>query len=95
MTSKEIGVMLNITSRILDKEGVKSVSASNNVKNLIEELGMKQSYVAHKIGMHPKTFNALLNGRKTFDVMYVVPICKALGISPNELLGFSDPHIIE
>ena len=64
------------------------MSASNDVKRIIEERGIKQSFIAQKIGMHPKTFNALLNGRKVFDVIYVVPICEALGISPNELLGF-------
>lgn len=64
------------------------MKASSNVKKIIEDRGLKQSYVAQKIGLHPKTFNALLNGRKTFDVVYVVPICKALGITPNQLLGF-------
>lgn len=64
------------------------MSASNNVKKIIEERGLKQSYVAQKVGMHPKTFNALLNGRKTFDVIYLTPICEALDITPNELLGF-------
>lgn len=64
------------------------MSASSNVKKIIESRGLKQNYVAQQIGLHPKTFNALLNGRKTFDVVYVVPICNALGITPNQLLGF-------
>lgn len=66
------------------------LSVSSKVKKEIENKGLKQSYVAQKIGMNPKTFNGLLNGRKTFDVSYLIPICKAIGISPNELLGFSE-----
>ena len=65
------------------------MKVSSRVKQEIENKGLKQSYVAQKIGMNPKTFNGLLNGRKTFDVNYLVPICKAIGLSPNELLGFS------
>ncbi len=65
------------------------MKVSSKVKQEIENKGLKQSYVAQKIGMNPKTFNGLLNGRKTFDVNYLVPICKAIGLSPNELLGFS------
>ena len=65
------------------------MKVSSKVKQEIENKGLKQSCVDQKIGMNPKTFNGLLNGRKTFDVNYLVPICKAIGLSPNELLGFS------
>lgn len=64
------------------------MKAATNVKKIIESRGLKQSYIAEKVGLNPKTFNALLNGRKTFDVSFVVPICRALDITPNQLLGF-------
>lgn len=32
------------------------------LKERIREKGLKQSWVAHKIGVHPITFNAYLNG---------------------------------
>ena len=64
------------------------MKAATNVKKIIESRGLKQSYIAEKVGLNPKTFNALLNGRKTFDVSSVVPICRALDITPNQLLGF-------
>lgn len=35
----------------------------------------------------PEKFNALLRGRKRLTSDDVVPICKALGITPNELFG--------
>lgn len=58
---------------------------TNNIKAIMAEKGLKQRAVAEGAGLEYKKFNNLLNGRKTFDVMYVDPICKALGVTPNDL----------
>ena len=42
-------------------------------------------------GYDPKKFNALLRGRKRLTSDDVVPICKALGVTPNELFGIDHP----
>ena len=53
----------------------------------IEEKCLKQSAVARAAGYSPKQFNAMLKGRKRMTSDEVVPICKALGMTPNQLFG--------
>ncbi len=63
---------------------------SEVIYKVIDEKCMKQSAVARAAGYDPKVFNAMLKGRKRMTSDDVVPICKALGITPNELFGI-DP----
>lgn len=58
---------------------------------IIDEKCLKQSAVARAAGYDPKKFNALLRGRKRLTSDDVVPICKALGVTPNELFGIDHP----
>lgn len=53
----------------------------------IEEKCLKQSAVARAAGYSPKQFNAMQKGRKRMTSDDVVPICKALGMTPNQLFG--------
>lgn len=53
----------------------------------IEEKCLKQSAVARAAGYSPKQFNAMLKGRKRMTSDDVVPICQALGMTPNQLFG--------
>lgn len=53
----------------------------------IEEKCLKQSAVARAAGYSPKQFNAMLKGRKRMTSDDVVPIYKALGMTPNQLFG--------
>ena len=55
------------------------------VKTIIVRKGYKQSVIARKAGFTPTEFSNLLCGRKTFKADYVEPICKALGVTPNDL----------
>lgn len=63
------------------------MSATEMIYKIIDEKCLKQSAVARAAGYDPKKFNALLRGRKKMTSEDVVPICKALGITPNELFG--------
>ena len=63
------------------------MSATDMIYKIIDEKCLKQSAVARAAGYDPKKFNALLRGRKRLTSDDVVPICKALGITPNELFG--------
>lgn len=66
------------------------MSVAENIKRIIKDEGYKQSAIAQKVGMSEKQFNALLNGRKTFTADYLPKICKAIGRSPDEVLGFGE-----
>lgn len=61
------------------------MSATEMIYKIIDEKCLKQSAVARAAGYDPKKFNALLRGRKKMTSEDVVPICKALGVTPNEL----------
>ena len=47
--------------------------------------------MARAAGYDPNKINALLRGRKRLTSDDVVPICKALGVTPNELFGIDHP----
>lgn len=56
-----------------------------NIKRIMAEKGLKQKFVAEKADFTAQQFSDLLTGRKKFDVTYVIPICRALDVNPNEL----------
>lgn len=57
------------------------------IRSIIEQRGMKYAAVARTAGMTPRQLCDMLHGRKTFDVKYVISLCRALSITPNELFG--------
>ena len=57
----------------------------SNTKRIISERGLKNSFVAEKIGMDRKLFSAMLNGRKFVRLEHVKAISDVLGISPGKL----------
>lgn len=59
----------------------------DTIYKVINEKCLKQSAVARAAGYDPKKFNAILRRRKKMTSDDVVPICKALGVTPNELFG--------
>ena len=59
----------------------------DTIYKVIDEKCLKQSAVARAAGYDPKKFNAILRRRKKMTSDDVVPICKALGVTPNELFG--------
>lgn len=58
-----------------------------NIRSCIAKKGLKQNYIAEKAGFTPQEFSNILCGRKKFNTEYVVPVCRALGITANELFG--------
>lgn len=48
------------------------------IKQYLYENGIKQSYLAKKIGMSAPTLSALLNGKRSFEIEEYVSICNAL-----------------
>mgnify|MGYP003585385559 CR=1 FL=1 len=64
------------------------MTAAENLKMAIRMSGIKQYIIADRAGIDRKQFNSMLNGKKVFKVDYLPDICKALGTSPDKLLGF-------
>ena len=62
---------------------------TQTINQIITDRCLKQAAVARAAGYTPKQFNDLLKGRKRFTADDVVPICKALSITPNELFRYS------
>ena len=55
------------------------------IRNIINEKGLKQGAVARKAGFSDSQFSALLLGRKLFRAEYVPRVAFALGVMPNDL----------
>ncbi len=57
-----------------------------HIAYLIKSKGLKQSFVAEKAGLTDGELSNILNDRrKLLRVQHIAPLCKALGITPNEL----------
>jgi transcriptional regulator with XRE-family HTH domain len=68
---------------------MRSIVASN-VKRIIREKGYKQYAIGVRAGYRANKFNDMLNGRKIITDTDIPPICKALGVTPNELFELSE-----
>lgn len=66
------------------------MSVPENIYKTIEEKMLVQAKVAKRAGYTPKAFNDMLKGRKLILADDVLKISKALGVSPNELLGYEE-----
>lgn len=61
------------------------MNVPNRILEIIESKNMCQSRVARSAGFDPKLFNAMLHGRKIIRPEYIEPICRSLGVTPNDL----------
>jgi transcriptional regulator with XRE-family HTH domain len=67
---------------------MKSISTvAINTKRFIESGGYKQVAIAKKAGYGEQQFSDMLNGRKTIKDTDILPIAKALGVTPNDLFA--------
>lgn len=66
------------------------MSVTDKIYQIIEEKHFKQSAIAQSAGYTIRQFNDMLRGRKRITATDVIPICRVLAISPNELFGFED-----
>ena len=53
---------------------------NNRIKQFIEEKGIKQAFVANKVGMSPSQFNLLCNTERKIDCVTYYKICRALDV---------------
>lgn len=64
------------------------MSVQDRMCLVIKEKHLKQSAIAVAAGYDARIFNNMIKGRRLITDKDIVPICKALGISPNELFSF-------
>ena len=55
------------------------------IYEIMRQKRMCQASVARAIGISPKTFNAMLNGRQLIRIEVIPKLCEALGCKPNDL----------
>ena len=55
---------------------------------LIKRSGRSQRSIAKEIGTSPSNLGDVLHGRRPFRMKWVLPFCKAVGCSPNELFEY-------
>lgn len=55
----------------------------NNLKEAIEESGMKQKAVAERVGMTPRKLNDILCFRQRLGAEYIPLFCSALQVQPS------------
>lgn len=61
------------------------------VRSYIDSHGIKHSIIASKAGIPPKTFSAIMCGRRTMYADDFESICKALGVCATEFIAAERP----
>lgn len=62
---------------------------NDRVCKAIADSGMKQKYIAERIGVSEPTFSAILAGKRKIDVDEFFGICEALKMKPDELYRYN------
>lgn len=60
------------------------------LKTFVHETGIKHYVLAKRCGYSAREFSLLINGKKPILDKDILILCKALNISPNDLLGFDE-----
>ncbi len=68
------------------------IDVRDNIKKIIVEKGFLQKAVAERMGLTSSQFSNMIKGRKLIKHTDIMPICLALGVSPNELFGYEEPN---
>lgn len=61
---------------------------NENVRDAIEDSGLKQKFVAEKIGISEQALSAMLNGRQKIGAEDFFAFCKVLNKTPEELYHY-------
>ena len=61
---------------------------NERVCKAVADSGMKQKYIAERIGVSEPTFSAILAGKRKIDVDEFFGICEALTMTPAELYKY-------
>jgi plasmid maintenance system antidote protein VapI len=61
-------------------------NAGSILKDYLKEHGLKQGFVARKMGMSDQNFSAHINGRLKFTADFAIAVARALDISADIFL---------
>lgn len=64
----------------------KETEVGANIRTEINERGMKQRFVADKLGISPQNFNDLLSGRRSIRIVDLGKIADVLNVTVDELM---------
>lgn len=56
------------------------------LKSILDEKGIKQNWLADKIGVSPATINALVSGKRKIPKSKAIALGTILNVEPEELL---------
>lgn len=62
------------------------MDAAENIKRIIRDKGLKQTFVAERAGMTDQQLSDILNKRKLLRVEHLEPLAKALGVDVKKLI---------
>ena len=63
---------------------------NDRVCKAVADSGMKQKYIAEKIGVSEPTFSAILSGKRKIDVDEFFGICEVLKMEPDDLYHYKE-----
>lgn len=63
------------------------------IADAIRQGGYKQATIARKAGMMPRRLSDTLHKRRRLDANELLPLCKALRITPDKLYGMGEVKI--
>lgn len=66
------------------------MTVADNIRFIINDSGLQQKTIAERAGWDPKSFDALLSGRRVFRADYLPAICRAIGKSPDEVFFYTN-----
>lgn len=59
--------------------------AAENITEMIKKKGLKQAYVAEKVGYTPRELSDMLNGRRLIKVCDIPRLARALGVEAGDI----------
>ena len=62
--------------------------ASEKLREAINARGLKQKYIAEKIGISETALSAMLNGNQKIDIETFFAIATVLQMTPDEIFSF-------
>lgn len=61
------------------------IDARDGIKNVIKKSGIKQVVIAERANLTPMQLSDIVNKRRRLDANELFDICRALGVTPNDL----------
>lgn len=65
---------------------------NERINAAVEDSGLKQKYIADRIGVSEPTFSAILSGKRKVDVDEFFSLCQVLQKTPEQLYHYKRPQ---